>query len=128
MEMTVWMDAWQMQCCGEKFRVGSTVEWTLGPAGQDWLASVLGEAAAEVDAREEHHGGVSKETLGTRGQVQSITAVHCRYAPTPGADSGTRYPVKGTQVLTAVESADRWTQKDHDELLFVGYLVRLATT
>lgn len=125
MEMTIWMDAWQMQCCGEKFRVGSTVEWGLRPASQDWLASVLGEAAAEVDAAEEHHGSGAP---GPRGLVRSITAVHCRYAPLPGAASETRYPVKGTQVLTAVESADRWTQGDRDELSFVGYLVRLATT
>ena len=35
--LTVWVDSWQMQCCGEPFRVGSQVTWTLGAADQDWL-------------------------------------------------------------------------------------------
>ena len=27
--LLVWVDAWQMQCCGDPFAVGSSVEWTL---------------------------------------------------------------------------------------------------
>jgi hypothetical protein len=27
------MADWQMQCCGEPFSVGATVEWTLAPIG-----------------------------------------------------------------------------------------------
>jgi hypothetical protein len=30
MGMTVWVDSWQMRCCGEAFHVGSQVAWTLG--------------------------------------------------------------------------------------------------
>ena len=26
--MTIWIDAWQLQCCGEPFLVGSPVTWT----------------------------------------------------------------------------------------------------
>ena len=29
MDMTVWVDSWQMQCCGEPFCRGSQVAWTL---------------------------------------------------------------------------------------------------
>lgn len=42
MDMTVRVDSWQMQCCGEPFRRGSQVAWTLGPAGSDWLKTMLG--------------------------------------------------------------------------------------
>jgi hypothetical protein len=30
--LVVWVDGWQMQCCGTPFAVGSQVAWTLGEA------------------------------------------------------------------------------------------------
>jgi hypothetical protein len=77
-----------------------------------------------VDAAEEHHGGVPDDTMPTQGTVTRIVAVHCRYAPGPGGDSRTIYPVPGSGVLTDVASADGWTADRGDER-FVGYLVQL---
>ncbi|MBC6462935.1 hypothetical protein HKK72_34620 [Actinomadura sp. HBU206391] len=125
MDMTVWVDAWQMQCCGETFTVGSEVSWTLRDVDSDWLTMVLGDAAVTVDAAEEHHSGRSDEVPVTRAKVGHITAVHCRYAPRPGDDSRTRYPVEGSATLTAMASADGWTPPCGD-LEFVGCLVRLV--
>ena len=80
--MTLWVDAWQMQCCGEPFRLGSQVAWTVGEADPDWLAAVLGaETAPGVGGAEEHHGGIPEDTEPTTGIVTRISAVHCRYAP-----------------------------------------------
>jgi hypothetical protein len=125
MGMTVWVDSWQMQCCGEPFRLGSQVAWTLGGTDPDWLEALLGvDAQQTVDAAEEHHGGVPEDTIPTRGTVTRIVAVHCRYAPRPGGDSRTIYPVPGSDVLTDVASADGWTADRGDER-FVGYLVQL---
>jgi hypothetical protein len=125
MGMTVWVDSWQMQCCGEPFRLGSQVAWTLGGADPDWLEEMLGaDAQQAVDAAEEHHGGVPEDTVPTPGTVTRIAAVHCRFAPTPGSDSPTSYPVPGSGVTTDVVSADGWTA-DRDDKLFVGYLVQL---
>ena len=90
--MTIWVDGWQMQCCGEPFRLGSQVAWTLRAADPDWLEAVLG-AQQIADAAEEHHGGVPEDTMPTRGTVTHIAAVHCRYAPRPGSESRTIYPV-----------------------------------
>ncbi len=45
MGMTVWVDSWQMRCCGEPFRVGSQVAWTLSGADPDWLGAMLGADA-----------------------------------------------------------------------------------
>jgi hypothetical protein len=86
--MMIWVDGWQMQCCGEPFRLGSQVAWTLRAADPDWLAATLGSDAQQaVDAAEDHHGGVPDDTVPTRGRVRRIAAVHCRFAPEPGSDS-----------------------------------------
>ena len=74
MGMTVWVDSWQMQCCGEPFHVGSPVTWTLGDAGPEWLEATLGaDARHTVDAAEGHHGGVPEDTAPTRGTVTRIS-------------------------------------------------------
>jgi len=124
-EMSVWVDAWQMQCCGEQFGVGSRVSWTLIGADAEWVARVLGAGIA-VDAAEEHHGGVPDDTPETAGTVTAISAVHCRYAPAADGDRRMLYPAPSSAVLIPVMSADGWAP-DRDGLHFVGYLVRIAT-
>jgi hypothetical protein len=124
MIMTVWVDSWQMQCCGDPFGRGSKVAWTLRDADSDWLDAMLGpRVRGTVHAAEEHHGGVPEDTPPTAGTVTLVSAVHCRYA-SRGSDSGASYPVPGSGVLTEVESADGWIA-DRGEELFVGYLVQL---
>lgn len=61
--LRVWVEAWQIQCCGDAFEVGSKVEWTLcEQSDRDWLTSVLGdEFAREITYSEEHHGGLPDE-------------------------------------------------------------------
>lgn len=123
--MTIWVDAWQMQCCGEPFRLGSQVAWTLRGTDPDWLEAMLGaDASRAVDAAEEHHGGVPDGTEPIRAVVTRISAVHCGYAPSPGGDPPSLYPVPGSGVLADVESADGWIPHRGDEH-FAGYVVRL---
>jgi len=125
MAIMVWVDSWQMQCCGQPFCLGSQIAWTLRPADPDWIAGILGsDAPQNVEAAEDHHGGVPRDTVPTRGTVREIAAVHCRFAPKPGSKSATVYPVPGTGFLTEVGSADGWTE-DHGEERFIGYLVQL---
>jgi hypothetical protein len=123
--MRVWVDSWQMQCCGKPFRVGGRVSWTLGEADPDWLAEILGEDPG-MDATEQHHGGIPG-TVPSAGTVTRIEAVYCRLAPEPGSGSGTAYPVAGSGTRAAVESADGWTADRGDEH-FIGYLVQLDVT
>jgi hypothetical protein len=123
MVMAVWVDSWQMQCCGKPFHLGGEVAWTLQAPDLEWLQEMLGTGQA-ADAAEEHHGGVPDDTEPTRGTVTGIAAVHCRVAPEPGKESGTLYPVPGSGVLTDVDSADGWTA-DREGYQFVGYLVQL---
>ena len=106
MIMTIWVDSWQMQCCGDPFRRGLKVAWTLRDADPDWFAAMLGPfVRRNVQAAEEHHGGVPECTPPTTGTLARIAAVHCRYASREG-DPGPSYPVPGSGVLTEVESAD----------------------
>jgi hypothetical protein len=122
--VTVWVDDWQMQCCGDPFRVGSHVSWSVLDADQQWLSEMLGPAAAEVTVAEEHHA--SFDGLRTlEGTVTSIRAAHCRYAPEPGKDTRFLAPVPGSGTLIDIDSADGWTLS-HDDLRFTGYVVTVA--
>jgi hypothetical protein len=108
MGMTVWVDAWQMQCCGEPFRRGSRVSWTLGTVDSERIHALLGAHGQHVDAEEHHHGGVPEDTEPTQGTVTRITAVFFRDGPGGGS-------------LRDVNLADGWTG-DRDDERFVGYL------
>jgi hypothetical protein len=77
--MTVWVEFWQMQCCGEPFRQGDRVAWTVRATDTDWLEVMLGtHAQPGVDAVEDHHGGVPEGTAPTRGYGDSH---RCRSLP-----------------------------------------------
>jgi hypothetical protein len=124
--VTVWIDFWQIQCCGQPFSLGTRVAWTLRDLERDWIGEVLGPyAPLTADAAEDHHGGVGEDTEPTRGAVKRILAVHCRFAARPDSGSLTAYPVSGSGTWTDLESADGWTPDRGDER-FLGYLVRLA--
>lgn len=126
MAIKVWVDDWQMQCCGEPFAIGDEVSWTLRDPDTEWLELVLGnDLAGSIDQAEEHHGGVGEDVTHTRGIVAAIHTVHCRYAPISGGADTALYPVAGSGVVDAVRSADGWIP-DRGELKFAGYLVQLT--
>lgn len=126
MDLTVWVDGWQVQCCGEPFAVGSQVSWTLRDVDSDWLRAVLGDRAAGIDLAEEHHSDLSEEVTVASATVSGISAVHCRYAPSPGTDSKVLHPVRDSGVVSEMTRADGWTP-DRGDLRFAGYLVDLVT-
>lgn len=81
MRYVVWVDAWQLQCCGEPFAVGSRVGWTLRDIARGRIFEDV--AGAEVSDRithaEEHHGGVSEDAPVVNGTVRRIQAIHARF-------------------------------------------------
>jgi hypothetical protein len=126
-DMTIWMDNWQLDCCGEPFSVGSQVSWTVWQGGHSWLAALLGPGASvTLDAVEDHHGKIPKGAVPTVGTVTSIAAAYCRYAPRTGSGL-TRYRVEGSGVLTPLQRADKFRPRRGD-LEFMGYLVQLDVT
>jgi hypothetical protein len=122
MTLTIWVDDWQIQCCGETFTLGDVVSWhLLGVDPEDYADLVGSDRAAEIDFCEEHHGR-ENEHAPTRLRVLTITEVHCRYEVPPGSTSNVRHPVPGTTELVPVREADgRAVTRPHVE--FTGYLV-----
>lgn len=67
--LTIWVDDWQIQCCGESFATGATVSWTLLEADpEDYVVLVGSERAAEIDFCEEHHGQEQEQTPSVDGR------------------------------------------------------------
>lgn len=121
----VWVQAWQMQCCGDPFAVGDDVDWTLDDQpDKEWLKAALGaDAAARVTYSEESHGGLSDDAPTTRGRVLTIRTAHGRYTATPSGGR-TLYPVPGSGLLTGANSVDG-SESDISESRLNGYLVEL---
>ncbi|MER5196977.1 DUF6578 domain-containing protein [Streptomyces sp. NPDC002755] len=83
MTLTIWVDDWQIQCCGEAFALGDVVSWNLLEVDPEDYAGVVGKVRATgIDFREEHHGQEGDQTT-TLLEVLTITEVHCRYAVPP---------------------------------------------
>ncbi|MET9791433.1 DUF6578 domain-containing protein [Streptomyces canus] len=122
MTLTIWVDDWQIQCCGQSFAPGDVVSWTLLEIDPEDYADVVGSKRAdEIDFREEHHGQ-GEEHAPTSVVVVSIAEVHCRYEVPPGATDNVNHPVPGTTVLVPAKEADGWAKAKPD-VRFAGYLV-----
>ena len=131
--MRVWLDSWEWQCCGERFAVGSVVDWALTPISAEatsFLAKPLGADVVDgISHYEGHHPDEDEpaRTL-TRGRVESIKAVYWGLDRRPG-----EAPVYDPRPLSAVyESRDSADGSDPDEreggLRFSGYIVELSPT
>ena len=122
MTLTIWVDDWQIQCCGQSFTPGDVVSWQLLEVDPEDYADLVGrDRAAEIDFCEEHHGR-GDDPAPTRLRVLTVTEVHCRYEVPPGSTSNARHPVPGTTEWVPVRQADgRALKRQHVE--FTGYLV-----
>lgn len=122
----MWIDDWQMQCCGTPFAVNSRVSWSTIPVDDhSWYAQFLDpDVAAAITDREEHHSDASRLNQLAR-LVREIDAVFCRYQD----DNSAALPVGGSGELEPRSTADGW--EDDDALgigrSFVGYLVTVDT-
>ncbi|SEG90536.1 hypothetical protein SAMN02982929_05252 [Saccharopolyspora kobensis] len=128
MAIRVWVDDWQMQCCGAAFRIGDEVTWTLVTEKRtDKLTELVGlDIGAPVTHVEEHHGRLPEGAPTTRGVVTAIHAVFGRSEPRPGGEKNVRYPVPGSGRLLWIHEADGWEDEsavgaEH----FRGYIVDL---
>lgn len=102
----VWVDAWQMQCCGDPFEVGDEVAWRLEDADEEWPGSAVGpDLAGRIRYAEERHADRVDALPPRRGRVVAVTAASCAYATSP-ADPRTAYPVPGSTALRDVGRAD----------------------
>lgn len=124
----VWIDSWQMQCCGDPFAVDSRVSWsTFRVTDPGWFGEFLeADVAASITDYEERHGLGNDRTLErTTGQVLAIDAVFCHYRVVDRAAT----PIAGSGVLEPRSSVDGWEDEDDTGAgrTFVGYLVSVDT-
>ncbi|GAA2211806.1 hypothetical protein GCM10009850_072660 [Nonomuraea monospora] len=119
----MWVDEWQMECCGEPFHVGSTVTWTLTPADREWLTLALGaETAATIDWGEDHHGDPSPGQISVEAQVTHISVARVRWELAPGGD--VCQPAGGRLYPQPVADGRHPAVGD---LKFAGYVVTLES-
>lgn len=123
-ERLVYVEGWQMECCGNAFSTGSVVTWTVAPVDHDFLDVVLGEelSAQVTDVEEHHHDPEATTVQRLNGVVRSIRSVSCSYAKPDGASA--LYPVKNSAALTDVSSTD--DDRSTTGLVFLGWLVSVA--
>jgi hypothetical protein len=127
MTLTIWVDDWQIQCCGESFTPGDVVSWHLLEVDpEDYVDLVGSDRASEIDFCEEHHGR-EDEHAPTRLQVLTITEVHCRYEVPSDSPSNVRCPVPGTTKLVPVREADG-RAATRPQVEFTGYIVTAKRT
>ena len=114
-EVTVWIDNWQMLCCGTPFKLGDTVEWTV----VQWT---FGEPAVagigSIDYDYENHGagvnGVS-QLKGIVTEIHSVWQIH---------DPKTHQAVSGK--LVRFDGTANARHADEGEYKFSAYLVRVT--
>lgn len=91
MRITVWVDSWQYQCCGDAFGVGNAISWRLGASDDDWLDLVLGDRMpAPVGSLSvlDHLGAEGSPGLGVIVGVGGLRVFVRDDDATSGADGG----------------------------------------
>ena len=77
-----WVDAWQLQCCGDPIDVGRDVTLAASPnVDQDYLGTVLPEDVAATLTDYEDHHDVEASVSELRGVVESVETESCQFAP-----------------------------------------------
>ena len=116
-ECTVYYDLWQIQCCGDPFSVGESIEWTC-------ISPSLSKNAHGriIDFDEDHHASATHILTGT------IANIFAEYSEFPKGEKEINYSKADTK-FKEIQHADGWESelKDDDttERTFWGYVVEL---
>lgn len=134
MDTVVYVEAWQLQCCGEPFKVGDTVEWNCSDSvDREFLAMILGDAGADKVTHVEDHHDVAGPLSPLTGRVTGIASVSC----STEVQGDLRVPVVGGAQVTQISSANGWESEPTTEWVpegsdkiphFYGYVVRIYTS
>ena len=126
--LRVWVDAWQLQCCGVPFAVGDTVRWTLVERLYD---DVLHDRRGRREVvrlahAEDHHVDAPEDAPVTEGRVRRVLSVTYERTPLPG-QRGTFGPRAGSGRVQERRRADGWESdlRTDDARYFTGYVVDL---
>ena len=115
------IEDWQMQCCGDPFKIGDTVEWIIHRL-EDYNAPP--ENGAEYYY--EHHSSEWNELFMVIGVVTEIKAQYYKHEKrTPTEKHPQGYIAHIYKKSVNVNEADGWDE-DIGKLKFGGYAVALT--
>lgn len=104
--ISVYYDGWQMDCCGEPFKIGDMVQWDCVKSNNDFLV--------QADYYYEAHDDTD---LVIAGKVIEIYGIKCQYEK---RDNGVLYPISYHK--TPIPQAKEFMP---DEVAESGFLVVL---
>lgn len=112
-------ESWQLQCCGEPFKIGDVVHWTCTPVSKPRKVNGI-----PIKFEEEHHLGFTHEITGI---VERIWAETSALPVDPSAKS--YHYDYAPKVLTPLTEADGYESERKDtedtHYIFWGYVVTL---
>ena len=124
MTTTLFMEHWQIQCCGEPFGVGDNVSWPTTPVTGRSFLDFLGDRAGEVDAYEDHHLP-GEPVVVCEGVVSAIEAVFCLYEHVSGQRFRPRLGTTEFQTRSFVDGREPYEPIADVHRRFVGYLIAI---
>ncbi|TLG75429.1 DUF6578 domain-containing protein [Culicoidibacter larvae] len=116
-EVIVWVDGWQMQCCGTAFNIGSIIEWKVSQVSYD-LSPI--EDLGVIDYYYDDHAYNNTVSV-LSGEVVEICKVYHAYKL--DEVNNVYRPVSG-KLEKFNQEADGW-EVDYDSWKFVAYLVKV---
>ena len=117
METAIWIEDWQMQCCGTSFQIGDTVKWTI----LKWEFEKPIVDVGEIDFLYENHAESNDNLFEIEGVVTQILAIHYVYE----LNTKTRAHIPISGITVPVNEADGWNEDINDEMEFAAYCVKL---
>lgn len=127
----VWIEGWEMQCCGDSFIVGDFVQWPAVPVERsDWLERLFKGREVVVHYAYRAHGDDEEDEPPVErvsGRVERIDAVTSAVVRTPIDAIGHEVTIsEGTAELHPVRRVHRGRPlADTEQAEFFGYLVML---
>ena len=112
---TVFYEDWQMQCCGEPFKIGDTVKWLVIRNPNLTFTIDVGNIDYCYEAHEPD-ADILSEFVGT---VTAIKHLYAQYSPSP---DNAKCLVCTKEVLFDATNANGW-EDDIDGMRISGYIV-----
>ena len=113
---TVFIDGWQIQCCGDHFKIGESVKWRVGHYGKTMEHY---ESIGEIDYYYENHPTRNDGYFTLTGIVTGIDIMFTRLVPDPS--KGDKWLKRSDPYTKAVKEAAIWVD-DENEHEFDGYI------
>ncbi|MDE7399052.1 MAG: hypothetical protein K2N06_05935 [Oscillospiraceae bacterium] len=119
MNCRVFYNCWEMQCCGDPFKIDDTIRWTVVKERQLMLSgdTTLGDLDYFYEAHDH-----TAELFNFTGVVKRIWGLYEKFEPSDKDPNFLLIPIHGE--LIEIDSVDGW-EEPIGELEITGYVVEL---